>query len=262
MTEESCLTRLVFACQAITQLYDVAMYGQQHREVQQLKILEKFGSGAVSEVARKSLRKAIAEVSAMEEAADQPTIQIDLSRKQAGFLRKALRQQLRAIRAIPGLARQQAVIALSASFEGFVADVISEVFDANPLVLKSGKSTLKDGDLVDAIQKGDPLSVLKSYRLRDTMYGSVNDWFSYLRKPLGLSIADSDLLTEMFLVRNAIIHNNARVSAELTASGRSRFKVKNRALNVTDRDLKNYTKAARECGRLIWSEYQQKFSTV
>ncbi len=203
----NCLSQLLNACHTIKQLYDVALYGQRHSEVKHLKILEKVGLRQVSALARKDLIDAITEVSAIQEAANSPLVSIDFSSREVGVLKMALRYSLREIRAIPLLARFQAVITLSAAFEGYVADLIRQVFDVNPLALKSGKSTLTDDDLVDAICQGDTLSLLKDHRLRNIMYGSVGDWFDFLRKNFGMTIEHDDTLMEMFLVRNALAHN-------------------------------------------------------
>jgi hypothetical protein len=250
---------LLSACHTIQQLYAAAIYGARHSEVRHLKILGKLGSKHRASLGRKELRDAVDEVTAIEHVANSPTVKVELKTSEIGLLKKVVRKHLSTIRMIPLLARRQAVIALSATFEGFVADVIRQIYDANPLVLKSGKSTLKDGDLVDAVQSGDPLTLLKIHRLREVMYGSVADWLDYLRRPIGMSVKEDDTLTEMFLVRNAIVHNNSRVSQDLIASEGNRFKVFGRDLNVTEKDLERYVESVRKAACQIWEEGVCKF---
>ena len=128
--ESNRYSHLLVACHTIKQLYDAAFYGQRHGEVKHLKILEKLGSKPGASLGRKDLRDAVTEVSAIQGATSSATHSLELTSRQVELLKKALREHLRAIRAIPLLARCQAVIALSATFEGFVADVIRQVFDA------------------------------------------------------------------------------------------------------------------------------------
>ena len=95
------------------------------------------------------------------------------------------------------------------------------------------------------------MSLLKDRCLRDIMYGSVAGWIEYLRNTLGMTIEDDDKLVEMFLMRNAIVHNNSRVSQDLVAFGSARFKTAGKELNVTEKDLDRYLKSVQKAAEQI-----------
>ena len=150
--------------------------------------------------------------------------------------------------------------ALCAAFEGFVSDVIRDIFDLNPNVLKSKKSTLKDEELIVALQEGAALATLKDHRLRDVMYGSVVDWHGFMTQSLGMAVDFPAPLPELFVVRNAIVHSNARITKELTASGKRRFQNTGRPLSVTERDIRIYKSVVDKAGSVVWSERNRKFN--
>lgn len=261
--ELNILSQFQIACDSISKLYEITAYGQRHSEVRLLKLLEKFGgTQSIATLARENIQEAVSEVNARSDAKKSPTRLIELTDQQFRFGTSVVLSGLRQIRAIPLLARFQTVTALSVAFEGFTADIIGEVFDINPLYLKSGKSTLNDSDLVDEICIGNakPLTLLKNHRLRSIMYGSVGHWFKFMRKDFGMNIEENDTLKELFLVRNAIVHNNSRVSRELVASGLKRYKTLDRKLNVTENDLDRYIKNSLLAAENIWAERVRKFS--
>ena len=253
------LNQLLVACQAIDELQNVTLYGNRHREIRFLHILEKFSSTASKSLKRKDLREALDEINAINAATESQLVEISFNSREIQFIRRVLRHKLKVIRRIPLLARQQAIIALSTAFEGFVSDVISDVFDSHPQTLKSGKATLKDDELVEGLQSGEALSMLKAHRLRDVMYGSVEDWYKFMEKYFGITPAYGDGLQEMFVIRNAVVHSKGRVTKELAATGKSRFRRIGRDLNVTDKDLNLYSSVVREAGKQIAGECTQKF---
>ena len=59
--------------------------------------------------------------------------------------------------------------------------------------------------------------------------------------------------------RNAIVHNNSRISQHLVASENKRFNVVGRDLNVTEKDLKRYVESVRKAASQIWGERASKF---
>lgn len=254
------LQELLLASATVIQLHDVAIYGARHKEVEVLRLLEKLGSNRSRSFRRRDLQQAVQEVEAIAGVRAE-TFKLELSQEEIELLKKSLRHLLRSVRKTPALARQQGVIALAAAFEGFVSDVIRDIFDRQPAILKSRKTTLKDEELIDALHSGDPLEILKDRRLRDVMYGSALDWQRFMTESLGMELEFQETLCQMFLVRNAIVHSNGRVTKELAAFGRSRFRHIGGSLNVTERDVRSYKGAVDQAGIGVWRERSRKFAS-
>ena len=144
-TDKKILFQLVTSLHAVEKVYDVAIYGKNHREVILLNLKAKIDSKAPAALNRKDLSKAVKEIEAIRESKKEQLSHVNFTVKEVNVIKKSLNFQLRLIRSIPMLARYQAVIALSASFEGFITDSIKYVYDKQPNVLKSGKY-LESGD--------------------------------------------------------------------------------------------------------------------
>lgn len=251
------LDRFITMTRVLRQVYEVTIYGQQHREVILTQILEKLGAKVEKTLTREDLRKAIDQVNAM--SIGDKTISVTFTNKQADLIKMVIRTQLRVIRNIPSLARIQLSVTLAANFEGYVADALRIAFNTNPDTLKSSKSTLKDEEIIDAVKSGDILHVLIENKVRNIMYGSANDWTSFLKKNLGFKLENTYDIEELFLIRNCILHNNGNVSRELQATKKKRYRNLGRPINITERDINRYLTAAIEDASAISREYTRKF---
>ena len=242
---------------ALEHVYDVTIYGQKHHEVKNLQILEKLGANINNPLTRKELRQAVDEVNAINKG--DKMITLELTNKQAALMRKVMRGQLHAVKRIPRLARTQLLVALAGSFEGYVADIIRLIFNTNPNTLKTGKSTLNDEELVEALASGATLQVLIEHRVRNIMYGTAKEWFTFLNKDVGFKLETTPRLEELFLIRNCILHNNGNVSRELRDSQNRRYRNVAKPINVTERDIYSYLDTARNDARTICEEFSRKF---
>lgn len=113
---------------------------------------------------------------------------IELNFKELSLLRKIMKDDLRTIKKIPTISREQAIISYTVIFEGFISDMVRNIFDNNIDTLKSAKSSLKDEELIDSIKKGNTLERLKNVKIRNLMYGSVDSWIEYLQNNLGFDV--------------------------------------------------------------------------
>lgn len=251
------LRRFTTTTIVLERIYEATIYGQRHSEVLGLQILNKFGGNTGVSLARNDLRQAVDEVNAMSK--DSPTLQIKFQSKEVGVVKMAIREHIRRIKKIPSLARTQLLVTLAANYEGYVSDMIRMVFETNPNTLKSKKATLKDEELVEALESGDALHALIESKVRNLMYGSATEWFSFLKGDLGFKIDSTADLVELFLIRNCVLHNNGKVSKELRDTKIKRYKNLGKPINITERDIGRYISATREIASEICKEYEQKF---
>ncbi|MES2478855.1 MAG: hypothetical protein V4561_07200 [Bacteroidota bacterium] len=240
------------------EVYKAAIYGALHNETTILQILGKTGLESSEQTLEKTkYKRAIAALNALAEK--EKIITLDVTKNQMKLIRNAVKMQLKVVRNVPLLAREQLVITYATLVEGFVNDIIRNFFIQFPQSLKSNKSTLKDSQLIDSIIEGNTLEKLIENRVREIMYDSITGWINYLNDK-GLNINEEKNLKEMFLVRNVLIHNNKKVGAELANGiGNNRYILGNK-VNVTESDIKRFKVAIEIVTKSINVEYQKKIS--
>ena len=184
---------------------------------------------------KQNLRNAVDELPTLKSSGSKNlSSSVDLTAKELNFLKAAMRHQLRTVRKIPSLARAQLLVTLTANFEGYVADVIRMIFKTNSNTLKPGEKTLKDEELIEALESGAALNALIEKKVRNIMYGSTTKWNAFLRNHLQLKFDETFAVEELFLVRNCVLHNDGNVSKELWAKKRTRYKSPGRPINITE----------------------------
>lgn len=238
------------------EVYKAAIYGALHNETQILQILSKTGLGSSERTLEKAkYKRAVETLNALAEK--EKLIKIDLNKNQVQLIRNAVKMQLKVVRNVPLLAREQLLITYSTLVEGFVNDVIRNFFLKFPQSLKSSKSTLKDNQLIDSIIEGNTLEKLIDSRVREIMYDSITGWINYLNEK-GMSINEDIKLKEMFLIRNVLIHNNKMVGTELANGMKNSRYVIGKKLSVSENDLKRFKSAIESITRQINKEYLEK----
>jgi hypothetical protein len=238
------------------EVYRAAIYGALHNETQILQILSKTGLVSSERTLQKAkYKRAVETLNALAEK--EKIIKIDLNKNQVELIRVAIKMQLKVVKNVPLLAREQLLITYSTLVEGFVNDVMRNFFLKFPRSLKSNKSTLKDYQLIDSIIEGNTLEKLIDCKVREIMYDSITGWINYLNEK-GMSINEDINLKEMFLIRNVLIHNNKMVGTELANGIRnSRYSI-GKKVSVSENDLKRFKLAIESITRQINKEYLEK----
>lgn len=246
--------------QSIDDVYYSAKYGAIHKEARLIKLLTKFGSKfAKQRLTKNDLKEAIKEIEAIDSLKKGKGHQIDLSSKEVKLISTVLRVKLKSIKNIPTLSREQAIISITVIFESFISDLINLMFDENINTLKSDKATLKDEELIESLNKGNTFEILKKKKIRNIMFGSVDDWIIYFHKVFKFNINTPYEIIELFLVRNCLIHNNKLVSRDLENKIKKKRYSYNKKINITENDYNRYLKAVKDFSYVIWKEYNIKF---
>jgi hypothetical protein len=254
------LSNLLNNLKSIDEVYSSAVYGASHKEARVVRLLAKLGSKfAQKKLSHEEFTKIVKEIEAIDNIKKQELIKINFNSKELSFLRNVVRSGLITIKRIPALAREQAVISLMLVFEGFVSDLLRNIFENNMDTLKSTKSTLKDEELIDALKTGNTLERLKEAKVRDLMYGSVEDWIKYFQNNLGFKIDIQNDVIELNLVRNCLIHNNGLVSHELEKIIKKKRYIYAKQINVSEKDFYRYKNAIQTFARKMSEEHIEKF---
>ena len=254
------LLNLLNSLESIDIVYSSAIYGATHKEARIVRLLANFGSkSAQKKLSHENFKEIVKEIEAIDNIKKQKLVEMKFNSKELSLVRNAIRHMLRVFRRIPALSREQAIISLMLIFEGFVSDLLREIFENNPDALKSTKSTLKDEELIDALKTGNTLERLKEAKVRDLMYGSVDNWIKYFQNNLGFNIDIQNDIIELNLVRNCLIHNNGLVSRELEKIIKKQRYIYAKQINVTEKDYYRYKNAIETFARKMWEEYIEKF---
>ncbi len=256
MTNSNLQNQLYINLNTTDEVYKAAVYGAIHNEAQILEIQKKLGVSINHKTFDdERYKNALKVIKVLSE--DSETITIDFCKKDIIIIKKAVKSQLKVVKKIPQLAREQLLITYSTIVEGFVNDVVRLFLKKFPKNLKSKHATLKDNQLIDSILEGNTIDTLIDYKVRDIMYDSITGWIKYLNSR-GFDLKEETNLKEMFLLRNAIIHNSKKVSSELEKIiGGRRYTINNQ-INITDRDIKRFRTAIDEIAVKIDKSYNKK----
>lgn len=257
---QNLLTNLLTNLRSIDMVYSSAIYGAAHNEARTLRLLAKFGSKiAQKKLSDEEFKEIVKEVVAIDNIKESKTINMEFNNKEVSLIRRAISYELRGFKKIPALSREQSIISLMLIFEGFVSDLLREIFETN---VDSLKSTLKDDELIDAIKIGDTLERLKEAKVRDLMYGSADSWIKYFKNNLGFNIDIKNDIIELNLVRNCLIHNNGLVSHDLEKIIKKKRYICTKQINVTEKDYFRYKKSIETFAQKMWDEYIKKFQKI
>ena len=98
-------------------------------------------------------------------------------------------------------------------------------------------------------------------KIRGIMYEPLEKRVDYFSERLGVPVTVPVELTECFLVRHCLVHNDSRVGEELRRRiGTRRFSSVGKSLNVTDKDIVRYLASARATANDLWGRFQNNFS--
>jgi len=245
---------------SIDQVYNLAIYGASHKEVRIIKLLAKFGlKRAQNKLTKKEYIKVVKEIEAIDDIEKQEPFQVDFDLKEVVLLRKAIKYELSMFKKIPRLSREQAIISFMLIFEGYISDLLGDIFENNPDILKSNKSTLTNEELIDTLKKGNTLEKLKETQIRDLMFKSVDNWLEYFKDYLKINIDIPNDIIEMSLVRNCLIHNNGLVDYKLEKRINKRRYNHGMKINVTEKDYIRYKNCVESLSKKLHSECLKKF---
>lgn len=179
--------------------------------------------------------------------------------KYSRHLVKARRMEIRHIPDIPRMAMQQAIVALTAAFEGYIKDFLEEVFRFRPECMKSIGTTLSDEELVDSLGTGNTLQVLEEQKVRNLMSKTPKEWFKFMDKRLGITINKGlESIDQLFLIRNCIVHNNGRASKELHRAYPLKRYTPGKRLSVTEQEFKRFANATIDVSAEMWRNYENR----
>jgi len=167
---------------------------------------------------------------------------------------------LRLHKSVPELVRQQLVVSLTGFFEVFINDTLKEIYLSNPSTLKSQNKTLNDEDIIEAITNDNIIEKLIEVKLRGVMYGNFENWIKYINHNFGFNFRSPNEISELFQVRNCIVHNDCKVSRELALKFRTRKYVLEKEINITEKDYKKYFEAIFDYSKKITSDVIKKYS--
>lgn len=259
MTKEL-LLNLLKNLKSIDLVYSSSIYGASHKEARIVRLLAKCGSKfAQKKLSHEEFIEVVKEIEAIDNIKKHELFELKLNFEEISLIRKIIRDELRDFKRIPALSREQAIISIMLIFEGFISDLLREIFENNIDALKSTKSTLKDEELIDAIKTGNTLERLKEAKVRDLMYGSVENWIKYFQNNLGFNIDIQNDIIELNLVRNCLIHNNGLVSHELEKIIKKKRYIYTKQINVTEKDYYRYKNTIVSFAQKMWGEYIEKF---
>lgn len=257
---DNLLTKFYVEIHTISEIYDSAIYGVTHKEVRIIKLLEKLGSKrARKKINREKLKKAFKEIEAIDKIESIKTKKLNLTKEELQLIRKLMFSNLKNIKRIPKLAREQAIISICVVYEAFIRDLLIKIYETNMESLKSIKKTLNDELLIEAIKNNNVIEKLIEIKINDVLYGSIDDWIEYLQKNIGFNLKQNDILVELFLLRNCLIHNDKKVSLKLENRIKNKRYIYGKNINITKNDFKRFKKAVRNSTRNIWNEYSNKF---
>jgi hypothetical protein len=150
----------------------------------------------------------------------------------------------------------QSVINICITYEDFVKRVILKYFEEQIQRLPSNKESLKNKLLIEAILRGDNIHrTLAESVAADLMHGSVEEWHDTLIKHK-MNIVTSPHLRELFLVRNCIVHNNARVSSYLHQAIPTKYLLR-KAIRLTVADVEKFKNEVHKSAVYIIAEYSR-----
>lgn len=259
ITEHSLYLQFFDNLNGIDNVYESAIFGVETNKFMLLLSLEKIGSKSAKK--RLKTEKISDEIKAIIDGYKKSRVYHNiekLSKKQVKIVMpiwaKALQKQSKEL---PQFAREQTIISYTTQFEGFVNDLIRDIFYSNLNTLKSDKSSLKDYELVESIKENNLLDRLISSRLSNLMYGSVESWFKFFKEKGFKTKCDSNLV-ELFLVRNCLIHNNKKVSKELNLKIKKGRYILGKNIKILEIDLKRYRKIVEKTAGELYQEHVGK----
>lgn len=142
--------------------------------------------------------------------------------------------------------------------EAFLSDLVREMYHCRPEMLPRDKQ-LTFGDVLEQPDFDAVLSFMINREVFAVFYNSMEKIIEYFERKLHLQwpTADVDPVVEASLLRNCIIHNNARVDARLAL--RPRWS-EGAPIVLSASDVHTFGMAARRVARSLHQQATAKFS--
>lgn len=155
----------------------------------------------------------------------------------------------------------QTIVSICSIFEEFVRQVLAKYYEDDIRRLHSLDTNIKYADVVNSIIDGELLARRLAYKRVDSvMRGSLWDWKHSLQQAeIDLEISES--LSELFLVRNAIVHNNGRATADLTKAFPEKYET-HLLIRISDEEFEAFQTSVHKTATWIRNEYHRKHPTA
>ena len=246
---------------ALEKVYNSTLYGANHQEVFTTKILAKCDSKyAQKRLNASDLKEALKDIEAIETTRKEKKINPKLTKREILLLRKVMTISLKNQKRVPGLARQQLIISLNSLFEVFIGDTLKTIYHSNIDSLKSENTTLKDKEIIEAITDNNVIDRLIEAKIRKVLYGSFEEWIKHMNYTFGFKFKVPKVISEMFLIRNCLVHNSCKVSKELATRARSKRYKLGREIKITEKDYIRFFEAVFDFSTKITLEIIKKYT--
>jgi hypothetical protein len=150
----------------------------------------------------------------------------------------------------------QAITNICIIYEDFIKRIILKYYEENIRRLPTNKESLKNSVLVEAILRGDNIHHTLAEKVADDlMFGSVEAWHKTLVSQK-MVLTTSSHLTELFLMRNCIVHNNNKVSSQLHQHMPHKYTLR-RPLKISLTDVGIFKNEVHKTAIYIMSEYNR-----
>ncbi len=158
--------------------------------------------------------------------------------------------------------KEMSLVYLIASFEGFLAHILEDIFSWEPRCLRRKQKTI-DYETILSYKKFEDL---KDYIIQDEiksiLRGSIDQINHSLKDYFKLDLSSNDnwkVFKECFYRRNLVVHNNLYPDEDYkTKTG---YKGKRKRLSITRRYLTNSLKAFEIYAKIIFEYIVKKFLT-
>lgn len=248
--------RLYHSIQSLNNVYESTIYGARHKEAFILRLMSKFLPKGKLLPISKDLYTALMELDAIDKVKNVKKIPVNFTNKEKSIIIKISKSQLKIQREVPILARQQSLISLVSIFESFITDTLKTLFYYNLNSLKSENTTLNDREIIEAVSNKNVIDAIIESKTRKLLYEPFEKLINYLNNNFGLDIEFSEGVSNIILLRNCIVHNNCKVSKELS----SELKIDaGKSINITKGDYKLFLSKIFEYSKLITIKVTKKY---
>jgi|GEM_PF-5145159 len=152
-------------------------------------------------------------------------------------------------------ALDQGIVSLAINFEEFIRRTLIKFYTDDPRRLSKDKE-LKLGEIIDKTSLIDIYEDLATKAAKDILYGSTIRWFEIINKSLKFSFEGNmraqKATTELFLVRNCIVHNAKFTTRELLS-----FDPKYIGIGKVNPTIKDYIRFRSSITKIVEDIYDQ-----
>lgn len=123
-------------------------------------------------------------------------------------------------------ALHQAVTQLCIAYEDFSRKVFLKFYEDDKRRLHSDAKSLSDGEIIELLESNWNIHrALAEKAVERWTYGSVDKWHQKISEKLDIEIGTDARMKELFLLRNALVHNDGKNTKELNLLNTEKFPI-------------------------------------